>query len=159
MKIRNDFVTNSSSSSFILGFTSSENINEELSRGFPANNSEQFETVLKDVENAEQFDKDEAIKRIREEMKYHARSSVEEVYRRRTGCSYIDAIDYVETEEGKKEVEDYLEKIVSDVVSNMNGKSIFVELSYSDNDGSYYSELEHEIMPDIESTMISMSHH
>ena len=92
-------------------------------------------------------------------MKYHARWSVEEVYRRRTGCSYIDAINYVETEEGKKEVEDYLEKIVSDVVSNMNGKSIFVELSYSDNDGSYYSELEHEIMPDIESTMISMSHH
>jgi hypothetical protein len=41
----------------------------------------------------------------------------------------------------------------------MDGKSIFVEVSYSDNDGGYFSELEHEIMPSIESTIIRFNRH
>ncbi len=41
----------------------------------------------------------------------------------------------------------------------MDGKSVFVEVSYSDNDGDYYSELEHNIMPRVASTMIMFNHH
>ena len=159
MKVRSDFVTNSSSSSFILGFASADNVENELKNGFPEWATKYFGTVVNDVCQTEQFDKEEAIKRIRDEMQYSARWKVEEYYRRRTGCSYSEAMDYVETEKGQKEVENYLEEIVNNAISKMADKSVFVEVSYSDNDGGYFSELEHEIMPSVESTIIRFSHH
>lgn len=159
MKVRSDFVTNSSSSSFILGFTSADNVENELKDGFPEWATKYFETVANDVCQTEQFDKEEVIKRIRDEMEYPAKWKVEDYYRRRTGCSYSEAFDYVETEKGQKEVDSYIEEIVNNTVSKMGNKSVFVEVSYSDNDGSYFSELEHEIMPSVESTIIRFSHH
>lgn len=159
MKVRGDFVTNSSSSSFILGFTSADNVENELENGFPEWATKYFGTVVNDVCHTEQFDKEEVIKRIRDEMQYSAKWRVEEHYRRRTGCSYFEAMDYAETDKGQKEVESYIEEIVNDAISKMDGKSIFVEVSYSDNDGGYFSELEHEIMPSVESTIIRFNHH
>ena len=159
MKVRKDFVTNSSSSSFILGFTSSDNVERELKDGFPEWAAKYFDTVNNDVCQAEQFDRDEVIKRVRDEMQYSVRWKVEDYYRRRTGCSYSEAIDYINTDKGQKEVESYLEEIVNNTIREMDGKSIFVEVSYSDNDGYYFSELEHEIMPRVDSTIIRFSHH
>ena len=49
MKIRKGFVTNSSSSSFILGFTSEENIKKELEA---EDLKEYFDEVLEDVMRA-----------------------------------------------------------------------------------------------------------
>lgn len=156
MKIRNDFVTNSSSSSFILGFTSKDKIEEELLEGTTSDLLK--DVVLKDVLEAEQFDEKEVENRIREEMKYTAIWRIEELYRRRTGCSYQDASDYVNTDDGKKEVEQYIDNIVNDAAQKIfeNEKCVFVEISYSDD---YNCELEHYIMPFIPTNIITFNHH
>ena len=39
------------------------------------------------------------------------------------------------------------------------GDLVLVEVSYSDNDGDYFSELEHHIMPRLASTMVIFDHH
>ena len=116
-------------------------------------------TVIQDVENAEHFDSEEVIKRIKDEMKWDAVYYVEERYRRRTGCSYFESCGYRDTEQGKAEVEKYINDIVNKALVNMDGKSVFVEVSYSDNDGYYFSELEHEIMPIVASTVMVFDHH
>lgn len=156
MKFRSDFVTNSSSSSFILGFTSKDKIEEELLEG--ATSDLLKDVVLKDVLEAEQFDWKEVKKRIRKEMKYTAIWEIEELYMKRTGCEYKDALNYADTDEGKREVEQYIDNIINNAFQkiSVNKKCVFIEISYSDD---YNGELEHNIMPYISTNIITFNHH
>ena len=156
MKIRTDYVTNSSSSSFILGFKDETTIYSELVSGFPKWAIDKVGTVIRDVDEADKFDKDEAISRIRNALKWTVKWDAEEAYRRRTRCSYSDSVDYVKTKEGITEVNERLDNIVNNVVKDMEGKTVFVEVEYDDHCNA---DLEHEIMPNVECTIQRISHH
>lgn len=156
MKIRTDYVTNSSSSSFILGFTSEENIYDELISGFPKWAENYLGIVCKDVQSEKHLNKDEVIAKAREEFQWDARWIVRDRYERKHRCSYREAWDYTETDYGKSEVEAEIKRYVDEIIKDMDGKSVFVEVEYDDHCNS---ELEHEIMPDVKSTIVRFSHH
>lgn len=156
MKIRSDYVTNSSSSSFILGFTSEENIYDELISGFPKWAENYLGTVCKDVQSEKRLNKDDVIAQAREELRWDAEWDVQNEYQRKHRCSYREAWDYTETDDGKSEVKAKIERYVDNIIKDMDGKSVFVEVEYDDHCNS---ELEHEIMPQVKSTVVRFSHH
>ena len=156
MKIRTDYVTNSSSSSFILGFTSEENIDDELISGFPKWAESYLGTVCRDVHSEKHLNKDEVIAKAKEEFQWDARWIVRDRYERTHRCLYSEAWDYVETDEGMSEVESEIKRYVDNIIKDMDGKSVFVEVEYDDHCNS---ELEHDIMPKVKSTIVRFSHH
>ena len=127
MKIRYGFVTNSSSSSFILGFRSKETMRAELA----AENltTEQFTDLIKECEDAE-------------------------------GLNFKEALNLVfleETCDGYYELQDMKE--LDKFEEKAQGKNYFVSVTYSDNDGSFYSEMEHDVVPELECCLRRDSHH
>ena len=126
MKVRLGFVTNSSSSSFILGFSSKENMeNELIGEGLE---EEYLSRILKDCENEMGYNLDDILDLIYDEESWYG-------YRRVN--------------------EEVLEKF-----KNLaQGKNYFVEVSYSDNDGTLSSALEHDIVPELTCCLKRFSHH
>lgn len=155
-KIRMDYVTNSSSSSFILGFTSEDNIYDELIAGFPKWAENYFLTVNRDVQSEKRLNKDEVIAMARKELQWNAEWNVRDAYQRQNRCSYREAWDYVGTDDGRSKIKAEIERYVNNIIKDMEGKSVFVEVEYDDHCNS---ELEHEIMPKVKSTIIRFSHH
>ena len=152
MKIRKGFVTNSSSSSFILGFTSEENIKKELEA---ENLKEYFDEVLEDVTRGIKLTKNEVLEEYSEEIYYDTLWELEN----RLDVPYDKKFEIRET----KEFQDKLNRAITDRVSeleeDMKGYSVFVEIDYSDNDGFMYSNLEHHIAPNMNCCLAVISHH
>lgn len=152
MKIRKGFVTNSSSSSFILGFTSEENIKKELEA---EDLKEYFDEVLKDVTRGIKLTKNEVLEEYSEEIYYDTLWELEN----RLDVPYDKKFEIRET----KEFQDKLNRAITDRVSeleeDMKGYSVFVEIDYSDNDGFMYSNLEHHIAPNMNCCLAVISHH
>lgn len=157
MKVRSDFVTNSSSSSFILGFTSENKIKDELLKDSMSILVEHI--VLDDVLKAEKFGKEKVEKIIREELQYIARYRVMDKYEM-DGYNFDFVHNYIDSVEGKKEIEKYIQDIVDKSMKRIkeDNLSVFVEVEYSD-DWIEEQALERDIMPYLKSTVIDFSHH
>ncbi len=157
MKIRSDFVTNSSSSSFILGFTSEDKIKDELLERSMSMLVENI--VLNDVLEAEKFGKEKVEKIIREELSYIARYRVMDKYEMQ-GYDFDFVHNYIKSVEGKKEIDKYVQDIVDKTMKKIkeDNLSVFVEVEYSD-DWTDEQILERDIMPYLKSTVIDFSHH
>ena len=152
MKIRKGFVTNSSSSSFILGFTSEENIKKELEA---EDLKEYFDEVLEDVMRATKLTKDEALEGHSKEIYYDTLWDLEY----RLDVPYDKKFEIRETKEFQNKLNKAITDRVSELEEDMQGYSVFVEINYSDEDGLRYSTLEHHVAPNMNCCLAAISHH
>ena len=134
MKIRNDYVTNSSSSSFILSFKDEDSIYNTLKEQFPKN--------IKNSWSAGE-----------EGYLYQLLNEIEEAYR----LTKNDVIDIIEDERWyceepcKDEIMKVMEKIGND--------EVIVQVEHGDGGEGEDGILEHEILPNLDCTVIRFSHH
>lgn len=171
MKVRLDFVTNSSSSSFILAFKSKEdatlNITESLKH-----NPMALGYVLRDVSDAEAMSPEQLQERLEEEaseyayMKMHygdggwwsTRKPTFENEFRKMHPEY-DSWTMREHPDYIAEKNRLMELYLTDIRKKLDGKPYVVEIEYSDNDGDIFSELEHSIMPYVNGVVAVCNHH
>lgn len=156
MKIRTDFVTNSSSSSFILGFKNEDTIAKELVEDYQG---VKFGDLYNDILNAAKMSEYEALDMYKSMAKWDVCYELKENYIKKTGCSYKEAYKYIDSEEGQKAIKEELEKEINKFKTRISDKNVLVEVEYGD--GGYGDDgiLEHEVVPNLRCCMAVFSNH
>lgn len=152
MKIRSDFVTNSSSSSFILGFKNRSEIKEILEKEIPDYYSAHREELLEEIAKCIQS-KEEILLEYREDVYWSCLWELEE----ELGCRYS-----YETREQpwfKEKLQNKINQRASKLEKDLEDKEIIVSVEHGDGGSGEDGILEHEILPYLSCTFARISHH
>lgn len=166
MKIRSDFVTNSSSSSFILSFkdedsiynTLKEQFPEGLNAGWSAGDFGYLHQLLREIEEADRLT-EEDIKEIVKNEKWSVQWSIEEILEKKKHMSYSEIREFLDTEKGQKMISDACNEKVSKIMQKIGNDKVIVEVNHGDGGEGEDGMLEHEILPYLDCTAIRFSHH
>ena len=146
-KIRTDFVTNSSSSSFILGFKDEDSINNQLNQ---ENLPDEYKNrLLRDIKK-HNISKDTALAVFEDEMKFLAEWEAEDKL----------GYDFRELEEHQEEIDALASEIYSkwyEIFSKRIEK--YGYLALVEYDDHHDDELEWSIVPELKCKVQRFSHH
>ena len=152
MKYRNDFVTNSSSSSFIVSFKNKADMKEQFNKmveKYPMYANIVFQDIDKHRKTYT-----EVLKYMKErlgwEARYHIRFEMPEYSDKKFDYAWFKSAEY------KRVEKEYVERELEKFKNSVNHRGIFAEIAYSDHDNS---ELEHYIMPKMPFTIKTFSNH
>lgn len=186
MKIRKGFVTNSSSSSFILGFKSKDTVKTDLVDSLINKSPEVLSRVIRDVlvsHEADEMNMDDMCKYVRDSYYYDAYyCDVDEFYNYLRNVKKVDEqviLEYMSECHSstwrrakiydlpsrciKEHIEGfanwYADMKLKEFKKSIKGKHYFMQISYSDNNGKLDSELEHDVMPYLDCTLKTINNH
>lgn len=158
VKLRTDFVTNSSSSSFIVAF----------------NNRAEMEQALVNLDK-QGYVSDECLTLIKQDIPTHKVSRAEameqgiEAIRREAEYKYLwkNSAYYDMTEEAffkkfpdiKCRMDNFMARERQKLEERLPKRGYISVIEYSDNDGLIFGELEHRVMPYLPFTVKTISHH
>ena len=169
MKIRNGFVTNSSSSSFIIAFQNEDEIESSVRKAileYPPTHCIWGEMTIEDVISGAthyalngiakgKTSLEEIEKILTREFKAQARWAL--YYN--TKIFLEDDGSYLNSKEYKTKEKEFVGNRVKEVMEKLKGKDYIFYASFSDNDGCIGSYIEHEIAPNMKETVCVFSHH
>lgn len=154
MKIRTDFVTNSSNSSFILGFKSEQDILNTL---LNENTDGNLEEIYNDCINANIMTLEEMLNQYRSEIKWNVRYDIEEYAKHKKKMTYEQCYEWTKTQEFYDLCKKETEKRMESLKLLAEGNQIFVRVVYGDEDGR--GHLEHTVIPNLNCCLAAIDHH
>lgn len=171
MKVRGDFVTNSSSSSFILAFKDKEDGLSQIADMTHRYGSDYVGQLLADFQDATPIPFDDIKAHCMGELESDASyilsygeggwwSSEKDTFEKRWKAEHPDATyaDYYNSKEYQSELQRLADQYAAELIEKIGERRYLVELEYEDHT-NIGSALEHDILPDCKFTVKRFSHH
>lgn len=154
MKYRSDFVTNSSSSSFIVIFEKSADYDSAVDY-LGTIDEQKRNLILKDLEEN---------KRTRRAILSAIRTYLKREYDfklfYRGGKTYEERIAFRNSPAFRVALKDILDKEMEKISSSLPPRAMYYGiLHYSDEDGAWFSDIEHNVVPKMPGVFKRLSYH